>query len=172
MRVGRTMRPRGERGAVLVEFGLLFPLLVLVLIGTINVAHVYFDHTSATNAVREAARYGASADATSGSTWATSVRTRLQQVYFDSGHTATDNQICVELVDSNGNVVNAAQVLGTDCGAAPTRPTMSAGGCAVMVWVRTPGEIGLAVAPSIPVTIAAESVARYGRTVGTSCTGA
>jgi hypothetical protein len=117
---------------------------------------------SATNAVREAARYGAAADATS-SSWATSVRDRVKQVYFNAGASApTNSQICVRLVKSDGSTY--AQTLGTSCGTAPTVPTgMASGSCAVLVWMQRPEKIDLVLVPAMHLNIGAESVAYYGR---------
>ena len=54
------MRPRrAERGASLVEFALLLPVLVLILLGTITGGLTLSRHNSVKNAVREASRFGA-----------------------------------------------------------------------------------------------------------------
>jgi Flp pilus assembly protein TadG len=161
---------RDQRGAAAVEFALVVPVLIMILFGLIWTGFAFADHLSATNAVREGARYGASADATSAS-WATSVRDRVKQVYFNAGHDITDDQICVKLVQSTGTTV--ASAIGANCGTAPTTPsTMTAGSCAVLVWVQRPETIRLIVAPDLNFTIGAESVAYYGRKAGTSCTAA
>lgn len=161
---------RDQRGAAAVEFALVVPVLIMILFGLIWTGFAFSDHLSATNAVREGARFGASADATSGS-WATSVRDRVKQVYFNSGRDLTNDQICVKLVQSTGTIV--ASALGNSCGTAPTTPaTMIAGSCAVVVWVQRPETIRLVVAPDLSFNIGAESVAYYGRKAGTSCTAA
>lgn len=163
-------RERDHRGAAAVEFALVVPVLIMILFGLIWTGFVFADHLSATNAVREGARYGASADATSAS-WATSVRDRVKQVYFNAGHDVTNDQICVRLVQSTGTTV--ASALGASCGTGPTTPSsMSAGSCAVLVWVQRPETIRLVIAPDLNFTIGAESVAYYGRKAGTSCTAA
>jgi hypothetical protein len=144
------------------------PILIMLLIGVVTTAMAYSDHVSATNAVREAARYGAAADVSS-SSWATSVRDRVKQVYFNSGVTVTDSQICVRLVTADGTT--AAETLGSDCGGAPTLPSgMAAGSCAVLVWMQRPENIDLIVAPRLSFTIGASSVAYYGRQVAPTCT--
>ncbi len=158
-----------ERGAAALEFALLVPLLLMLLLGTITTGLVYSDHLAVTNAAREAARYGAATDATLGSTWATSVQTRVQQVYFNStGGAPTDDQVCVDLVASNGTVI--ASDSGAACGTQPAAPDgMAPGSCAVRVWMTRPARIQLAV-DDLNFTLSAQSVAFYGRTVGTSCT--
>ena len=150
------------------EFALVVPFLILLLVGMITTAMAYSDHLSATNAVREGARYGAAADVSS-STWATSVRDRVKQVYFNAGVTVTDAQICVRLVQADGTT--AAETLGADCGTAPSLPSgMATGSCAVLVWMQRPESIDLIVAPSLRFQIGASSVAYYGRTQPPTCT--
>lgn len=168
--LSRARTVRRERGAAAVEFALVVPILIMLLMGMIWTGLTFSDHLSATNAVREGARYGASADASS-SSWATSVRDRIKQVYFNAGTTVSDDQICVKLVQPGGVVVTSA--LGSSCGTGPPAPTnMAAGSCAVLVWVQRPETIKLLVVPDLSFNIGAESVAFYGRKVGTSCTAA
>lgn len=168
-RAHRTHRARrDERGASAVEFALIVPVLVLLLMGTVSTGLAYNDHISLTNAVREGARYGAGADITS-SSWAANVQTRVQQVYFNAaGIAPTDNQVCVKLIQADGTVY--ASDTGTDCGTQPSTPSnMTTGSCAVVVWVSKPKAIELAVFPDINITLKGESVAYYSRTVGTTC---
>jgi Flp pilus assembly pilin Flp len=168
---GVRRRRRDEEGAVAVELALVMPLLLMILFGLITTGLAYSDHLSATNAVREGARYGAAADI-SNPGWATSVRDRVKQVYFNEGVTVTDDQICVRLVQA-GSTTPYAQVAGANCGTAPSVPTnMAAGSCAVLVWMQRPEKIRLIVVPDLNFNIGAESVAYYGRTVGTTCTAA
>jgi Flp pilus assembly protein TadG len=165
----RSVRRRTDQGAAAVEFALVFPLLIMLLIGLVTTGLVYFDHSSASNAVREAARYGAAVDASTPSTWATSVRDRLKQTYFDAANNLSDTQmndhICVDLVGSSGTTITGSAWTGTQCGTAPPLPTsMAAGSCVVRVWMNKPEKINLVVFPSMNFNIGAESVAYYGRT--------
>jgi hypothetical protein len=153
---------RGERGAAAVEFALVVPFLILLVFGLITTGMTYSDHLAATNAVREGARYGAATDITSGS-WATSVRSRVKQVYFNAGTTVSDAQICVRLVTASGSTYTEA--IGASCGTAPSAPSdMAAGSCAVMVWMKRPETIRLVIVPDMNFDIGAESVAYYSRT--------
>jgi Flp pilus assembly protein TadG len=164
----RAPRRRDERGASVVEFALVMPILLSVLFGLITLGLAFSDHLSATNAAREGARYGAAANI-SATTWATDVRDRVKQVYFNEGETVTNDQICVSLVQANGTT--AASYVGANCGAAPTLPTsMAAGSCAVLVWMQRPRTVELLVVPSLDLDIRAESVAYYGREVTPTCT--
>jgi Flp pilus assembly protein TadG len=171
----RFLRRRTERGAAALEFAFVFPLLVMLLIGIGTTGLVYFDHSSASNAVREAARYGASADATTPATWASSVRDRLKATYFNSTSTVSDSQICVDLVQATsataGTTVSGSALSGADCGTAPDLPaSMTPGSCIVRVWMAHPEKITLVIFPAMNFTIAAQSVAYYGRTVPTTGT--
>lgn len=166
----RAERKRGEGGAAAVEFALILPVLVMLLFGIITVGLAYADHIAVTNAVREGARYGAAADATSGATWASSVKARVEQVYADSESTLSDAQVCVKLVDSSN--ITLASSIGASCGSPPgswpPATALAPGSCAVEVWAAKPRVIQLLVFPDMHATISANSLAYYGRTV-TGC---
>lgn len=63
MRLGRrdthTSPERSERGQSLVELALSMPLLLLLMLGTLDVGRLFFDYIELRNAVREGAGYGA-----------------------------------------------------------------------------------------------------------------
>jgi Flp pilus assembly protein TadG len=175
-------RTRDHSGAVAVEFALVVPFLLLVLFGLVTTGITYSDHLAITNAVREGARLGASlpfAPDTSNptanpATWASSVQTRVHDVYFDRGVNLDTQYICVKLVDSSNVTVAVsgtnAQALGAECGTEPDAPSsMTSGSCAVKVWVRKPANIQLVIAPTLNFNIGAKSVSYYGRVSGT-CT--
>lgn len=52
------MRSKGEKGAVAVEFALVLPLLVMLLVGMLEFGLVFWRQEMMTNATREAARAG------------------------------------------------------------------------------------------------------------------
>lgn len=164
---------RDQRGASAVEFALIVPIVILLLIGTVTTALVYSDHLAVTNAVREGARYGSAANILD-SGWATSVRDRVKQVYFNAnGVQPSDNEVCVKLVDSSGSqVASVASWTGSSCGSAPAVPSsMTPGSCAVLVWMQQPETIQLAVFPSLHPTIGGEAVAYFQQSVtNTPCT--
>lgn len=168
--VSRRPGGRRERGAVAVELALVLPLFVILLFGVTTAGLAYSDHLAITNAVREAARLGSAIDyTTSSTTWADSVQSRVQQVYFNAGSQVDASQICVQLVDSGGATLAAPTAQGTQCGTAPTSPSnLPSGSCVVKVWVQKPAKITLVVAPELSFEIGARSVAHYGRNVG-SC---
>ena len=170
-------RRTSESGSTAVEFALVLPLLVMLLMGVITGALAYGDHLAVQNAVREGSRLGSAIDysAAGPSVWATSVRDRVRQVYFNSGSTLTNNQICVKLYsfDASGNAtaVTGASWDGGSCGTEPTAPTAPGDKtCAIKVWAAKSGSVTLGLFPSIPYTLRAQAVDYYGRTVGTTCT--
>lgn len=55
----RDRRRRGERGAALVEFAILAPLLILLLIGLIEFGWLFAQYNQVRHGVREGARYAA-----------------------------------------------------------------------------------------------------------------
>ena len=165
----RPRRTRDQRGAAAVEFALVAPMVLMLLFGMISGGMTYSDHLSITNAVREGARFGAAVDYTNAN-WATSVRSRVQQVYFNAGDALADGQVCVSVVSNAGATLSSA--VGTGCGAAPASPaSMATGSCVVKVWVRKPHSIVLVVAPPLNLEIGAQSVSYYGRSAGL-CTAA
>ena len=56
--LGHRRRPRGERGAAAVEFALVVPVLVALLLGILDYGMIFTDSVSVRNGVREAARKG------------------------------------------------------------------------------------------------------------------
>jgi Flp pilus assembly pilin Flp len=91
-----------ERGAVAVEFALVLPILVMLLVGTITSGLSYSQALGITNAVREGSRFGAIADASSG-TWGSDVVTRVRQTQFDDQ--GLETSVRVELWNG-GSLVN------------------------------------------------------------------
>ena len=50
---------RGQRGQGMVELAIILPLLLTVLLGTIDLGRAFYTYVALTNAAREAARYAA-----------------------------------------------------------------------------------------------------------------
>lgn len=51
------LRTRGERGANLVEFAIVAPLLVLLLLGIADIGRAFYSYITITNAAREGVRF-------------------------------------------------------------------------------------------------------------------
>ncbi len=63
MKLAKRMRPslrriiRGKRGQSLVEFALIAPVLIILMLGTIDYGRVYFAYVSVTNGARNGAHF-------------------------------------------------------------------------------------------------------------------
>lgn len=168
-------RRLGERGAVALEFALILPVLVMLLLGVTTAGLAYSDHLAVTNAVREGARLGSAIDyATSPTTpdiWASTVQNRVQQAYYNAGSALTTSQVCVKLVDSANVALAPTSALPPGCTGEPALPSnVVTGSCVVKVWVAKPGSIRLGVFPDLGFTIRARSVSYYGRAAGACST--
>lgn len=157
------MRTRDEHGAVAVEFALVLPILIVLLIGTVTTGLSYSRAIGATNAVREGSRFGATGDATSAS-WAADVIARTRATQFDDPDSATS--ICVELnkggaaVQSSCSAGTAPMPSSSDYPALPAG--LPAGACVVRVVAARNFEID-AVFQSWDRVLIRGSVARYER---------
>jgi hypothetical protein len=166
------------------EFALVLPLLVTLLLGVTTMGLAYSDHLSVTNAVRESARLGAGVDFVTSTTgpnpcplcsptaWGDAVQSRVQQAYFNSGSSISTSQICARLVDYNGGTDLAhPSTQGTACGTEPSVPSgLTSGTCVVKVWVRKPERVVLGILPDINFNVSAQSVSIYGRNTGVCST--
>lgn len=160
------LRGRAERGAVAVEFAFVLPLLLLLLLGTITGGLAFSRSIGLTNAVREGARFGATADADSG-TWASDVLQRVRETQFDDSTAAgsSHTSVCVQLVGSSS--------IGPSCSSAGQDPpgngsftgtVPDAGdGCVVLVWARRNFHIEMGVFGDLSDVMHRESAARYER---------
>ena len=98
---------RGARGAAIVEFALILPLLSMMALGTLS-GGIALDHKQdITNAAREAARFGATlaedhcepVSLCDGLTWAELVRSMAVQ---RANGVVVDSNVCVALVSGPG----------------------------------------------------------------------
>jgi Flp pilus assembly protein TadG len=103
----------GERGAALVEFALLIPVFIMLLLGIVSAGTVYNHKLDLVHASREGARYGAAipkdqctpSTKCNGKTWAQLVRAVV--VDRSDGAVASD-QVCVALVSGgSGTPIDA-----------------------------------------------------------------
>ncbi|CAN5911022.1 hypothetical protein BH23ACT2_BH23ACT2_25690 [soil metagenome] len=105
-------RARSERGAALVEFAIIAPLLFMLLFGMLTGGLVMDRRLSTSGASREAARYGAtrasdqceSASNCAGRTWAQHVQ-NVAVTRAGRGIEASD--VCVALVEDPGSAPSA-----------------------------------------------------------------
>ena len=93
---------RNERGTALVEFALVLPLAISLMLGTFTGGQAYFQKISLVDATRDGARYGASLKIPTGgiADWRQAVRTRVAQL---SGGQVSASQVCAQLVTPTGS---------------------------------------------------------------------
>ena len=121
----------------MVEFALLLPVVASLLMGILTGGLAYNKKIAVTDAVRGAARYGATLS--DSSTFAANVRDRLVQL---SAGELTGSDVCVELVRAGAsNTVTRSWYASagnsscpTQFGTAPPTPTVTTGNCVVKVW--------------------------------------
>lgn len=103
-----------ERGAALVEFALILPLVLMLAFGILTAGMVYNHKIDLTHAAREGARYGAtlpqlqctgSPNPCGSSNWAEVVQSVVVERAFG---TVTASQVCVALVTGNPGAVLAS----------------------------------------------------------------
>jgi len=162
-----------DRGASLVEFAIVLPVLMMLLVGMVSAGLAYNQKLDLTHAAREGARYGATLPSTqtftsgytspSPNTWAYGVR---QYVVDRSGGTLTTAQVCVSLVEGatpsvvGGHTTDAG---GLPCIATDPYPSYNATndrGRRVQVSVSRPGKIDLGVFPSMNFTMTSKAIAK------------
>ena len=154
-----------ERGAALVEFALLIPVFIMLLLGIVSAGTVYNHKLDVVHAAREGARYGATipkdqctpSTKCSGKTWAQLVRSVV--VDRSDGDVST-GEVCVSLVSGNsGTPINSTFTTnadGTHCYNDGNRDT----GFRVQVRiVRSSDEINGAFF-RVPVTLASNATAK------------
>jgi Flp pilus assembly protein TadG len=166
---------RREDGAAAVEFAMVLPILVIIVLGIVTGGMSYSNAIGVQNAVREGARFGATGDVTQ-LTWAGDVISRVRSTQFDDGTTAADSgtSVCVQLFKAPSTVSAWECSIGQDDGppltppASPTdRPSVPAdlapGACVVRVVAARKFEINGGLA-SWDGTIVRASTALYERT--------
>ena len=146
----------------------MLPLLVMLLFGVTTTGLAYNDHLAISNAVREGARLGSTLDySTDPASWAASVQTQVQDVYFNAASSLPAADVCVALVTSDGTVLANTAGYSTACGSVPDSPNaMPAGSCVVKVWVRKPAHISLIITADMNFDIGAQAVSDYGLVAG------
>jgi hypothetical protein len=160
-RPGQASRRRrgGERGAALVEFAIIAPLLFGLIIGVFSGGLSMSRKNSMTNAVREGSRLGATLAQDGG--WADAVRDRVIDL---AAGDLTPSQVCVSLVEAPSTVVRASSC-DPMVGSAPAITGIAAGDCVVLVWARRTTEIQ-AIIFAKDITLDASTASRYERECG------
>lgn len=154
---------RHELGASLVEFALILPLLVMLLLGLITGGLALNDKQQMTHATREGARYAAVVphDQTfdDGGTWAENVRSLVVDRSQGALETA---DVCVSLVTgSPGTVISANHTTnsGAPCIAGQSYPT-AANSTRVQVTTSRDATIQLGLFGAHDVTLRSDATAK------------
>jgi Flp pilus assembly protein TadG len=159
-----TRRERSEAGASAVEFALVVPILVMLLLGLTTAGMSLNDALGTTDAVREGARYGATTQTTPVPTgygsWNAAVQAKT--VALSAGSIVATNQVCVKLQKGTSSVVQQSSCSFPT--SEPANPTsLTATDCVVKVWARVPVNINIGVA-DWDIYVIRSSVSRYERT--------
>jgi Flp pilus assembly protein TadG len=103
---------RSERGAALVEFALVVPLLMLMMCATIDFGLAVYTLNNLTAAVREGGRFGATIDSDTwnlngGATAQTMVSDRVYNyiVGMNNGLTATQTKALISVAKDNAGII-------------------------------------------------------------------
>jgi Flp pilus assembly protein TadG len=164
-----------ERGAALVEFALILPLFMTLILGMVSGGIAYNQKLSMTNAAREAARYGATLPVGSFTgtdqltQWLDSVATTAVSASTSQVPTSAPGRvICVAYVSPGAvaekDITRSRSVTGTGTPAYANSQCYSDGRPAterrVQVVIQREGEIELLIQRFTP-TLRAESTARF-----------
>lgn len=164
-------RGRGSGGATLVEFALILPVLVILVLGMFSGGIAFNQKQQVTFAAREGARYGATVPATQAfsnpDSWAENVRAI---VVDRSDGDLEDAQVCVALVEGSPATVVTTPAhpsvswyatSGAPCDPDETYPVTGFDeGRRVQVRVAKPARIQLGVLPDITFTMTTQATAK------------
>jgi Flp pilus assembly protein TadG len=164
MRRSDRRRARSEAGASALEFALVVPILVMLLLGVTTAGMGINNALGTTDAVREGARFGATtltSPVPAGyANWAAAVQAKT--VGLSAGSVTSASQVCVKLQKGTTTVLQQSGcAFGTSEPATPT--SISSTDCVVKVWARVPVTVNIGVA-SWDIYVIRSSVARYERT--------
>lgn len=119
-------RRRSEHGIEIVEFALLSPLILSLIVGMFTGGLIYNTQLDMTHAAREGARYGAVLAANSASTnWASTVQNIVVQ---RSAGSLNANQVCVALVTGSNPATVVADTNPADVGSGSNQFTTNPDG--------------------------------------------
>lgn len=153
-----------ERGAVIVEFALVLPIVVVLLLGSVTAGVAYSRAIGLSNAVREGARFGATT--VNDANWATAVVTRTRQTQFDDPSGTA--KVCSALLrnDSGADNVPTVTVQSSPCAIPMPAVTVVVANkkCVAMVWASRHYEIETGLLPTYQGDWKPQSVAFYERT--------
>jgi len=156
----RRSETKREGGASLVEFALIAPLLFALVFGMLTGGLALSRKNSMTNAVREAARFGATLQESAG--WASAVQSRAVEL---SAGDLSAAEVCTKLIlrTSTGETTRQSTTCSLPSSLEPATASVPVGQCAVKVWARDTAEFN-AIFFTRNVPLDAVSINRYERT--------
>jgi hypothetical protein len=150
---------RADKGAVAVEFALIAPLLIALLLGTCTYGLAWSRSVAMSDSVRGGARFGGTLLTTTSGGWGAAVQARVVNL-SDAGDPLSTAQVCARLL--KGPALTPIQ--SSTCSVTqPEMPpglgaTMLATDCLVMVWAARPSQlIGPAAAPGGGLAVGSQS---------------
>jgi Flp pilus assembly protein TadG len=148
---------RGDRGAALIEFAIIAPLVFMLLLGLFSGGILLNQRNSMTNAVREGARMGATLPASG--TWGNTVEGRVLDL---AAGDLKASQVCVQLLQapSTTPVQNDSTCSGALAADQPSLAGVPAGDCVAVVWSSKTGKLE-AVVFSRNITMETHSISKY-----------
>lgn len=173
-------RGTGERGAALIEFALLLPLLLMLLLGIVSVGIAYNHQISITHAARESARFAATLPVTNFeaepvpiNAWLDAVATQAVQDAGGSLETSVPGRrVCVAYVHPSATAPAVVTTSRVDVGGsvtypnapcfADTRPTTER---RVQVQVERETDLNVVVF-SRTLTLSSEAISRFEAALG------
>ena len=166
-----------ESGAGLIEFAIILPVLVMLLLGIITGGNAYQEKLSLTNGAREGARYGATLPVdnfTSINLWLDDLSVVAAGAVDDGLGSGVDGRVvCVAYVYPNGSATNdrttRRRVTGTGTAAYSNSTCFTDGRPVaerrIQVMLARSSEIDAALF-TVPLTLTGKSVARFEATAG------
>jgi Flp pilus assembly protein TadG len=154
----------GERGAVAVEFALVLPLLMALLVGIVTAGLGYNNVLGVADGVREGARFGATT--LSSGSWGSTVQAQTMALttlnLTGKPQVVTTSMVCAQLVKAPSTVVSSSScALATPAPATPANVVV--GTCLVKVWAEIPVELNFVLFGQATPLVKRQSVALYER---------
>jgi hypothetical protein len=138
-------RRRGRRldtGAVAVEFALVAPLVIALLLGTCTYGLAWSRSVAMSDSVRGGARFGGTLVTTAPGGWGNTVRDHVVRL-SDAGDPLTASRVCARLLKGPSLTLIQSSTCSLTTPPIPTGlgGTLSATDCLVVVWAERPSEL-------------------------------
>src|SRR5262245_18703995 len=108
--MSKKTRSKNERGAELIEFALVLPLLIFFCLGVIEFGRVYYSYNRLSKAVRDGVRFVSTGIVTSTGTINATTETKARSVVVFGNTTGSGTKILPDLLTSQVNIPAATVV--------------------------------------------------------------